>query len=91
MLIAMFGIDSRSARGADSVASRRSRGETLEAQVSEELQRIRSALADRRVSVVAKKTGLSRYTITAIRDGHQENPKLNTIKVLSAYLAGEAA
>lgn len=57
----------------------------------QELERIRSALADRRVTVVAKKTGLSRYTITAIRDGKQENPKLKTVQALDAYLAGEAA
>lgn len=57
----------------------------------QELERIRTALADRKVTAVAKKTGLSRYTITAIRDGKQENPKLKTVQALDAYLAGEAA
>ncbi len=57
----------------------------------QELERIRSALADRRVTAVAKKTGLSRFTITAIRDGKQQNPKLSTLKALDAYLLGEVA
>jgi hypothetical protein len=57
----------------------------------QELERIRSALADRKVTAVAKKTGLSRYTITAIRDGKEKNPKLDTLKALDAYLVGEGA
>ena len=50
---------------------------------------IRTALADRRPSVVDEKTGLHVNTITAIRDGKNTNPTLATIETLAAYLKGQ--
>ncbi len=52
---------------------------------------IRRELADRRVGVVAAKTGISRVTVARIRDGKETNPKLETMRALAAYLAGEGA
>lgn len=57
-----------------------------------ELEWIRQALADRRPSVVAEKTGLHVNTITAIRDGKNTNPTLATLSALAKYLSqGDAA
>lgn len=52
-----------------------------------ELEWIRQALADRRPSVVAEKTGLHVNTITAIRDGKNTNPTLATLNALAEYLS----
>jgi transcriptional regulator with XRE-family HTH domain len=49
---------------------------------------IRQGLADRRPSIVAAKTGLHINTITRIRDGVENNPKLETLNRLAAYLNG---
>jgi|AntAceMinimDraft_13_1070369.scaffolds.fasta_scaffold34510_2 DNA-binding phage protein len=50
------------------------------------IDKIRAALQDMQISRVAEKTGLSRATITAVRDG---NPcRKPTQTVLSAYIAG---
>jgi transcriptional regulator with XRE-family HTH domain len=56
-----------------------------------ELHWIRSALSDRRASVVAERTGLSRKTVTDIRDGRVANPQIGTLTVLAAYLRGANA
>ena len=58
-----------------------------------EYEWIRSALHDRRISVVAEKTGLSAPTIRAIRDNEEANPTLSTLDALAHYLrnAGEKA
>lgn len=56
----------------------------------ETLDWIRQELADRRPSIVAEATGLHVNTIIAIRDGKQDNPKLNTLELLAAYLGGRA-
>ena len=53
-----------------------------------EMEWIRSALADRRISIVAEKTGLSEPTIRAVRDG-EGNPTLNTLNLIAAYLNGQ--
>jgi DNA-binding phage protein len=53
-----------------------------------ELDWIRGALADRRLSVVARKTGLSEPTVRAVRDG-KGNPTLHTLNTLAAYLIGQ--
>lgn len=37
-------------------------------------------------SRVAEKTGISRETIRAIRDGKEVNPKLSTLRALGEYL-----
>jgi len=47
---------------------------------------IKSALADRRVSIVSEKTGLHPNTIARIRDGKNENPTLETLNKLAVYL-----
>lgn len=52
-----------------------------------ELEWIRQALHDRRISVVAEKTGLSEPTIRAVRDGKGE-PKFTTVETLARYILG---
>lgn len=47
---------------------------------------IRQALADRRPKIVAEGTGLHVNTITDIRDGKNQNPKLDTLNKLADYL-----
>jgi DNA-binding phage protein len=49
------------------------------------LEQIIKALADRRLSVVAKGTGLTRETLRRIRDGHSANPTYDTMQRLIAY------
>ena len=51
------------------------------------LEEVRHALRDRRLIVVAHETNLSYPTIKAILDGRQ-NPKYETVKLLSDYLLG---
>jgi predicted transcriptional regulator len=50
------------------------------------LTEIRTALADRRLSVVAKATGIHVTTIARIRDGVSLDPKSSVVAALSAYL-----
>ena len=50
------------------------------------LAEIRTALADRRLKVVAKATGLHVTTIARIRDGVSVDPKSSVVAALSAYL-----
>jgi predicted transcriptional regulator len=47
---------------------------------------IRTALADRRLNVVAKATGIHVTTIARIRDGVSLDPKSSVVAALSAYL-----
>ncbi len=51
------------------------------------LAEIRTALADRRLNVVAKATGIHVTTIARIRDGVSLDPKSSVVAALSAYLA----
>jgi transcriptional regulator with XRE-family HTH domain len=53
-----------------------------------EFEWIRAALHDRRISVVAERTGLSEPTIRAIRDSDNANPMLSTLQTLATYLKG---
>ena len=53
-----------------------------------EIDWIRNALLDRRPKVVAERTGLHVNTILRIRDGKEENPKIQTLNLLTAYLNG---
>lgn len=53
-----------------------------------EIDWIRNALLDRRPKVVAERTGLHVNTIIRIRDGKEENPKIQTLNLLTAYLNG---
>ena len=50
------------------------------------LKRISEILKDRKLGVIAEKTGLHVNTITGIRDGTITNPHLKTIEALSSYL-----
>lgn len=50
------------------------------------LEQIRTALADRRLNVVAKATGIHVTTIARIRDGNTLDPKSSVVAALSAYL-----
>jgi hypothetical protein len=54
------------------------------------LNEIREALQDRRLSVIAERTGIHENTIRAIRDGKNTNPTLGVFSVLSDYLKGNA-
>lgn len=53
-----------------------------------EIDWIRNALLDRRPKVVAERTGLHVNTVIRIRDGKEENPKIQTLNLLAAYLNG---
>lgn len=53
-----------------------------------EIEWIRSALLDRRPKVVAERTGLHVNTVIRIRDGKEQNPKIQTLNLLAAYLNG---
>lgn len=49
------------------------------------LNEISAALADRRLSVVALATGLSRQTLARIRDGLAVSPAHTTVETLREY------
>lgn len=53
------------------------------------LDDIKKALKDRRVSVVAKATGIHFNTIRDIRDKDSANPTYNIVTKLSDYLSKE--
>lgn len=53
-----------------------------------EIEWIRNALLDRRPKIVAERTGLHVNTVIRIRDGKEENPKIQTLNLLAAYLNG---
>jgi len=55
------------------------------------LDKIREALQDRRINVVAEATGLSVATIANIRTGRQDNPTYVVMKRLSDYLQEQVA
>ena len=50
------------------------------------LEKIRAALADRRLARVAAETGLHENTLRAIANGKNQNPSLETVAKLVAYL-----
>lgn len=50
------------------------------------LERIKAALADRKMDKVAEATGLHENTIRAIANGTNKNPTLQTINKLTKYL-----
>jgi len=50
------------------------------------LEQIRQQLADRRLSVVAERTGLHYQTVWRISAGEAERPSYETIKRISDYL-----
>lgn len=51
---------------------------------------IEEMLQDRNLEVVAKKTGLSRQTLSAIRNGTAKMPSYQTVKTISDYLEGKS-
>lgn len=55
---------------------------------SELLRKIRDALSDRKLDIVAVKTGLHENTVRAIATGKNTNPTLSTIQKLHDYLFG---
>jgi hypothetical protein len=52
------------------------------------LEQIKTALADRRLTVVAESTGLHYNTLRDIRDNPESNPSYRTLKAVSEYLEG---
>ncbi len=54
-----------------------------------EISWIKEGLLDRRPKVVAERTGLHVNTVTRIRDGKEDNPKIDTLNRLARYLIGE--
>ena len=52
------------------------------------LERIRLALADRKLNKVAEQTGLHENTVRAIASGDNTNPTLETVQKLAKYLWG---
>jgi transcriptional regulator with XRE-family HTH domain len=52
------------------------------------LEQIRTLLKDRRVSIIAKETGIHFNTIRDIRDNEHANPTYRVITKLSEYFNG---
>jgi predicted transcriptional regulator len=50
------------------------------------LEEIRKRLADRRLSVVARETGLTTRALAMLRDGEVSDPKMSTLVALTEYL-----
>jgi DNA-binding phage protein len=51
-----------------------------------DLAEIRQKLADRKLAVVAKATGLTYMTLYRLKEGIERNPTLNTMQKVSDYL-----
>lgn len=51
------------------------------------LEQIKDRLNDRRIDIVARRTGLHYNTIKGLRDGTNGNPKHSTISRISQYLS----
>jgi hypothetical protein len=54
------------------------------------LDKIKHLLADRRLDIVSKATGIHRNTLGGIRDGRATNPTYDTIRKLSEYFQNGA-
>lgn len=50
-----------------------------------DLEQVQAMLKDRRIDVVAQKTGLGYTTVWEIRAGVQTSPRYKTLKALSDY------
>lgn len=50
------------------------------------LQEVKNALADRRIDIVSKATGLHYNTVRDIRDNPNANPTYRVLVALSEYL-----
>jgi hypothetical protein len=55
------------------------------------IEQIKTALADRRLLVVAKNTGISYGTLLTIRDSPEANPSLKIMLSLEKYLSGASS
>jgi transcriptional regulator with XRE-family HTH domain len=55
------------------------------------MTQLRADLSSRRLSVVARETGLHRNTVERIANGKQANPKKHTVELLTAYLSRNPA
>ncbi len=53
------------------------------------IDQLREALQDRRLGVIAERTGVSENTIRTIRDGKNTNPSRLTMRVLTDYFKQE--
>jgi len=53
------------------------------------LEQIKAQLADARIAAVSAATGIHRNTLSAIRNGRNDNPKYSVIKALSEYFCHE--
>ena len=51
-----------------------------------DVDKVRAALADRRLNVVADRTGIKRRTLEKIHFGQTRKPHTATLKVLAEYL-----
>lgn len=60
--------------------------DTIRSAMDEQLERIRAALRDRKITAVSEATGLHRNTIHKLTKG--ETPSFSTIQKLSSYLFG---
>lgn len=55
------------------------------------LEQIKSMLLERKIKIVAERTGLAYDTVRRIAYGHAQDPAYKTIKILSDYLqSGES-
>ena len=54
------------------------------------LEAVRAALADRNLSEIARRTGISYHKVWRIMKG-EGSPAYETVETLSKYLAGDAA
>jgi len=55
------------------------------------LEEIAAALADRRIPIIAERTGIHHNTIAAIRDGQTKDPSHRVVSKLAEYLKGAGA
>ena len=53
------------------------------------VEQLREALQDRRLGVIAERTGVSENTIRTIRDGKNTSPSRLTLRVLTDYFKQE--
>lgn len=51
-----------------------------------QLDKIRYALADRRLNVVSQRTGINKRTLENLHFGRTEKPHVATLKLLADYL-----
>lgn len=54
------------------------------------LEQIRAALQDRRITIVAIATGLHVNTVREVRDNQEANPTYKVLRALSEYLSKNA-